>query len=109
MSESDRYVKAWGDRRARIFMLWVMIAGFCVSLRFWPNPWIAGACFVGAMIGAYGYYEFRCPRCRERFLPFPRDELKLWGWHTCQNCGLEKNAIPVETDSSEGPGKVPPH
>lgn len=109
MSESDRYVKAWGDRRARIFMLWAMIAGFCVSLRLWPNPWIAGACFVGAMIGAYGYYEFRCPRCRERFLPLPRDELKVWGWHTCQNCGLEKNTIPVETDSIEGPGKVPPH
>lgn len=90
-------------------MLWVMIAGFCVSLRLWPNPWIAGACFVGAMIGAYGYYEFCCPRCHQRFLPFPRDELKVWGWHTCQNCGLEKNTIPVETDSIEGPGKVPPH
>lgn len=90
-------------------MLWAMIAGFCVSLRLWPNPWIAGACFVGAMIGAYGYYEFRCPRCHQRFLPFPRDELKVWGWHTCQNCGLEKNTIPVETDSIEGPGKVPPH
>lgn len=87
MIESDRYVKAWGDRRARLFMLGVMIAGFCVSLGIWPNPWIAGACFVGAMIGAYGYFEFRCPRCHERFL-------KLWQRHACQSCGLEKNAVP---------------
>ena len=98
MSESDRYIKAWGDRRARLFMLWVMSVGFCVSLRIWPNPWIAGPCFVGAMIGAYGYYEFRCPRCRERFLPPPDNRPKLWWRPSCQSCGLEKNAAPAETD-----------
>ena len=79
-------------------MLWVMIAGLCVSLRFWPNPWIAGACFVGAMIGAYGYYEFRCRRCHQRFLAFPRDELRLWWGDKCQSCGLKKNAAPTEAD-----------
>jgi len=77
-------------------MVWVMIVGFGVSLRIWPTPWIAGACFVGALIGAYGYYEFRCPRCHQRFLPFPRDELKLWWCDKCRNCGLEKNAAPAD-------------
>jgi hypothetical protein len=100
VSESDRYIKAWGDRRARLFMLWVMIIGFCMSLRIWPNPWIAGACFVGAMIGAYGYYEFRCPRCRERFLPFPDNRLTVWWRRSCQSCGLEKNAVAVKSDST---------
>jgi len=98
VSERDRYFKGWGDRRARIFIVWAMIAGFGVRLKVWPNPWIAGACFVGAMIGACGYYEFRCPRCHQRFLPFLRDGLSLWWRRTCRSCGLEKNAVPAETD-----------
>lgn len=97
MSESDRYIKAWGDRRARLFMLAAMIVGFCLCVP--SSPWIAGLCFAGAMIGAYGYYEFRCPRCRERFMAFPRDETGFRR-KRCQHCGLEKNAVP----SDVGPG-----
>jgi hypothetical protein len=96
MSEADRYIKAWGDRRARLLMLAAMIAGFCLCVR--SSPWIAGLCFAGAMIGAYGYYEFRCPRCRERFMPFPLDRL---GSHRgrCWNCGLEKNVVPSDIEA----------
>jgi hypothetical protein len=97
MSEVDRYIKAWGDRRARLFMLAAMIAGFCLGLR--SSLWIAGLCFAGAMIGAYGYYEFRCPRCRERFLPFLLDRVELHRGR-CQNCGLEKNVVPPDDGSS---------
>ena len=97
MTEAIRYKQAWGDRRARVFMLWVMVLGFCVSLRPWPNALIAGACFTGALIGVYGYYQFRCPRCHERFLPSPRDQLALWWRPRCQNCGLDKNALPEDS------------
>lgn len=96
MTEATRYRQAWGDRRARVFMLLAMLTGLGASLRPWPNPWIAGACFAGALIGAYGYYQFRCPRCHERFLPFPRGERAFWWRQRCQNCGLEKNAIPED-------------
>ncbi len=97
MTEAARYKQAWQDRRARVFMLCAMIIGFCVSLRAWPSALIAGGCFVGALIAAYGYYEFRCPRCHERFLPFPRNELAFWWRQQCQNCGLEKNATPEDS------------
>jgi hypothetical protein len=97
VTEATRYKQAWGDRRARVFMLLAMIIGFCVSLQPWPNALIAGACFVGALIGAYGYYQFRCPRCHERFLPFPRDEPVFRRRRRCQNCGLEKNATPEDS------------
>jgi len=90
VTETTRYKQAWGDRRARVFMLLAMIVGFCVSLRFSPNAWVAAACFVGALIGAYGYVQFRCPRCHERFLA-------LWRRQRCQNCGLEKNALPEDS------------
>ncbi|MDB5488926.1 MAG: hypothetical protein JWQ58_2641 [Reyranella sp.] len=104
MSESDRYIKAWGDRRARLFMLGAMVAGFWVSVQFLQSPWIAGLCFVGAMIGAYGYHEFRCPRCGERFWSYPDGGLNFG--RRCRSCGLEKNAVPpeaaVESQSPEG-------
>jgi hypothetical protein len=90
VTEAARYKQAWGDRRARMFMLLAMIAGFGVSLRPWPNAWVAAACFAGALIGAYGYYQFRCPRCHERFLG-------SWQHQRCQNCGLEKNALPEDS------------
>ena len=96
MSETDRYIKAWGDLRARLFLLSAMIVGFCLCVR--SSPWIAGLCFAGAMIGAYDHYEFRCPRCRERFLPFPRDQIGF-NWSRCQNCGLQNNALPPDDGS----------
>lgn len=99
MSETDRYIKAWGDRRARLFMVCAMIVGVCLFLRLWPNPWIAGLCFVGALIGAYGYYQFRCPRCHERFMQFPSKEIAL-GREKCRRCGLEKNAVPPDAGPS---------
>ena len=91
-SEADRYIKAWGDRRARLFMLCVMVAGVWVSAQFLQSPWIAGVCFVGAMIGAYGYHEFRCPRCAERFWSYPDGGLNFG--RRCRSCGLAKNAVP---------------
>lgn len=84
--ERDRYFKAWGDRRARLLMLAAMVAGFVASVA-WDNAWLAAAFFVGAAIGAYGYREFRCPRCHRRFLDLARRE-------RCRSCGLEKNALP---------------
>ena len=89
-SERDRYFKAWGDRRARLFMLAAMVAGFIASVALWTNTWLAAAFFAGATIGAYGWHQFRCPRCHQRFMSFPRGE-------RCQGCGLEKNALPEET------------
>lgn len=97
-SESDRYIKAWGDRRARLFMLCAMVVGFWVSIRFLQSLWIAAMCFVGAMIGAYGYHEFRCPRCGGRFWSYPDGGLNL-GRH-CRNCGLAKNAVPDDVRPS---------
>jgi predicted RNA-binding Zn-ribbon protein involved in translation (DUF1610 family) len=98
VTEAARYKQAWGDRRARIFMVWLMILGFAVSLLVWPNPWLAAGCFAGALIGAYGYYQFRCPRCGERFLPLPRDAReRSWG-ERCQHCELEKNALYEEPE-----------
>lgn len=85
--ERDRYVKAWGDRRARLFLLAAFVAGFGASVMLQTNPWIAAACAAGAMIGAYGYREFRCPRCHQRFLDMARRE-------RCRSCGLPKNALP---------------
>lgn len=89
-SERDRYVKAWGDRRARLFMLAAMIAGFVASVALWANAWLAAAFLAGAMIGAYGWHAFACPRCHGRFMSFPRSE-------RCRSCGLAKNALPDET------------
>jgi hypothetical protein len=86
-SERDRYVRAWGDRRARLFMLAAMVAGFAASVALWANAWLAGAFLAGALIGAYGYREFRCPRCHQRFLDLARRE-------RCRSCGLAKNALP---------------
>lgn len=89
-SERDRYVKAWGDRRARLFMLAAMIAGFCASVALWANAWLAAAFFfAGATIGAWGWHEFPCPRCHRRF---------SWKRERCQHCGLAKNAGPDGTD-----------
>ena len=103
--DADRYIKAWGDRRARLFMLGAMTIGFWVSLQFLANPWIAGLCFAGAMIGAYGYHQFRCPRCGERFWSWPEDGLNYGGLNhgdlsygrRCRTCGLEKNAGPPQS------------
>ncbi len=58
-------------------MLCAMVAGVWVSAQFLQSPWIAAMCFVGAMIGAYGYREFRCPRCAERFPVLSRRRFEL--------------------------------
>lgn len=93
MSERERYIKAWDDRRARLFMLCVAVVGFAFTVR--SSPWIAGAFFIGAMVGAYRYYEFRCPRCDRHFLPFPRDQI-FFDTGRCDSCGLPANALPPD-------------
>ncbi|MBP6768614.1 MAG: hypothetical protein KA171_12620 [Reyranella sp.] len=93
MNEADRYVKAWGDRRARVLMIVVLASGACLSLFVWHRPWVAALCLLGAALGIYGYFQFRCPRCRERFMSFSRQEIRPDG-ACCQNCGLQKNALP---------------
>mgnify|MGYP001807668986 CR=1 FL=1 len=99
MSERDRYIKAWDDRRARLFMLCVAVLGFAFTVR--SSPWISGAFFIGAMVGAYRYYEFRCPRCHQHFLPVPRDQIWFDNGR-CQGCGLRVNMLPPD----EGAGSA---
>lgn len=102
MNEAGRYVKAWGDRRARVFMIVVLASGACLGLFVWHRPWAAGVCFVGAALGTFGYFQFRCPRCRERFMSFSRREIRL-DRARCQNCGLPKNALPRTESATRAP------
>lgn len=95
MTEADHYVKAWGDRRARVLMIAVLLAGACGSLFIWHRPWIAGLCLLGAAIGTYGYFKFRCPRCRERFMLFSRHAIRF-DRVSCRSCGLPENAVPSQ-------------
>jgi phage FluMu protein Com len=99
VSDRARYVRAWGDRRARVLMIAVLLAAACASLFIWQRPWIAGLCLLGAAIGTYGYFQFRCPRCRERFMSFSRDAVRF-DRTSCQSCGLPKNASPLGADRS---------
>jgi len=106
MNEADRYVKAWGDRRARVLMIVALTSGACLSLFVWHRPWGAGLCFLGAALGTYGYFEFRCPRCCERFMSFSRREIRF-DRASCQTCGLPKNALPqAESATSATPAVV---
>lgn len=93
MTEADRYVKAWGDRRARVLMIAVLALAACLCLFVWHRPWIGWLCFLGAALGIYGYFEFRCPRCRERFMSLSRRGMRL-DRADCQACGLPKNGLP---------------
>jgi hypothetical protein len=100
VNEADRYVKAWGDRRARVLMIVMLASGACLSLFVWHRPWIAGPCLLGTAVGVYGYFQFRCPRCRERYMSFSRQEIRP-DRAFCQNCGLPKNALPqAESETS---------
>jgi hypothetical protein len=95
MAENGPYTRSWDERRKRLFWLWASMIGFAVSLHIWPP--LAVVCGIGALYWAAKYYEFKCPRCRERFMPFPRgDLLRLWWSQQCQCCGLRVNEIPAE-------------
>lgn len=105
MNEVDRYIKAWGDRRAGVLMIAVLFVGACASLVVWHRPWIAGLSLLGAAIGTYGYFEFHCPRCQERFMSCFGSGMRL-DRARCQTCGLPKNAVPqIEAVTGEPPAR----
>ena len=97
MTETDRYKQAWQDRRSRLFALVAMILVSLMSLRLWPGMMLVViGCFVGLLVAAYRFYQFACPRCRERFMASPKDDLKFWARDRCPHCDLEKGALPKE-------------
>jgi ribosomal protein S27AE len=97
VTETDRYSKAWQDRRSRIFSILAVVVVLLASLRMWPDPLVIGGCLVGIAVAAYRFYDFRCPRCRERFLAFQKDGLSVLSRQRCQHCHLEKNTVPKES------------
>jgi len=70
---------------------------FAMSLHFWPHPLLVAGSAVGILVAAYRIYQFPCPRCRERFMPFPAVDLNFWSRKDCHSCNFEKGAIPGET------------
>jgi hypothetical protein len=96
VTETDRYSKAWQDRRSRVFSLLAVIVILLASLRLWPHPLLIGGCIAGAFVAAWRYYDFRCPRCGERFLSFQKDALGFLSRQRCHHCLLEKNTAPKE-------------
>lgn len=89
-------MKAWQDRRSRMFSVLAMIVILFASLKMWPTDLFVGGCVVGLLVAAWRLLDFRCPRCRERFLALPNDIPTFWSRQRCQNCALEKDTAPKE-------------
>ncbi len=95
MTETDRYRKAWQDRRSRIFSVLAMIVIVFASLKMWPSDLFVGGCILLSLVAAWRLFDFRCPRCGDRFMA-TLDGPNFWSRRHCQNCNLEKDTVPRE-------------
>ncbi len=95
MTETDRYKQAWQDRRSRVFSVLAMIVIIFACLKMWPNDLLLAGSILGLLLAGWRLYDFRCPRCGDRFRG-TLDWLNFWSHRHCQNCNLEKDTVPKE-------------
>lgn len=88
-------MKAWQDRRSRIFSVMAMIVIVIAVLKMWPTDLLVYGCIAGGFLAVWRLYDFRCPRCGERFMT-AADLPMFWSRRACQSCNLEKDTVPKE-------------
>jgi hypothetical protein len=95
VNPTDRYMKAWQDRRSRIFSVLAMIVIVVAVLQMWPSDLLVYGCIAGGLLAIWRLYDFRCPRCGERFMT-AADIPTFWSRRHCQSCTLERDTVPKE-------------
>ena len=84
-------MKAWQDRRSRIFSVLAMVVIVFAVLKMWPSDLLVYGCIAGALLAVWRLYDFR----GERFMT-AADLPMFWSRRTCQSCTLERDTVPKE-------------
>jgi hypothetical protein len=100
MSQTERWKRAWQERRRRGWHVAGM-AAVLIGLAFTENEVLILLWFAATMAVAWRFAIFKCPRCLDTFISMnDASALGFWwflpsSWHHhCSRCGLAAGELP---------------